>query len=176
MGAVSGPAEELPPGFPSAPLEAEPAGAAQAESSSPDRSRQITGFHNFIAGPPLYFLYLYDSTFSRKNRTKSPHPALDRWKNVYYNELQVQKRRQRTVPRAGVSEMGWPVRIPRRRGGRHSGRGQAMARRLPPRYGGRVCTSGTNSGGTTDRLIRPEPFPARGVFIYSVRGRERAEA
>ena len=83
---------------------------------------------------------------------------------------------QRTVPRAGASEMGWPVQIPRRRGGKALWSAGRQWPAVSPRYGGRVCTSGTNSGGTTDRLIRPEPFPARGVFIYSVRGRERAEA
>ena len=35
--------------------EAEPAGAAQAESSRPDKSRQTAGFHNFIAGPSSIF-------------------------------------------------------------------------------------------------------------------------
>ena len=54
MASVSGRAPELSPFSSPAPLEAEPAGATQAESSSPDRSRQTAGFHNFIAGPSFF--------------------------------------------------------------------------------------------------------------------------
>ena len=50
--------------------------------------------------------------------------------------------------------------------GRHSG---ARAGNGPPslHVTEKECApvSGTNSGGTTDRLIRPEPFLARGVFF-----------
>ena len=97
-------------------------------------------FPQFHSGSLLYiFCISMIAHFPGKNRTKSPHPALDRWKNVYYNGVQIQKRRQRTVPRAGNIRDGMAGANPTK--ARREGpleRGQAMARRLPTLRGSSV--------------------------------------
>ena len=92
--------------------------------------------------------------------------ALDRGLSVYYNGLQSKSDDREQYPEPGQQEMGRTVQAPHRRGGKALWSAGRKWPAVSPRYGGRVCTSGTNSGGTTDRLIRPEPFLARGDFRF----------